>query len=228
MKYLVIILIIALNTSCNSQTTHKFNLDFETYNSNKKLSDGWFKWGSYELGIDTIANSRKFAGKISSDENGSSFGSIAYKIPANYEGKYIQLEGYMKIQDVENGFAGLLLRIDGNSTSLAFDNMKNQNINGTKDWEKYSINLPYPEGAENIFVAGILVGKGKAWFDDFVLTIDGKNIQTLKETNKPVFKANLDKEFDTDSKIVFPELNKELITNLELLGRVWGFLKYHH
>ncbi|MEN8122708.1 MAG: S41 family peptidase [Bacteroidota bacterium] len=228
MKYIVLILAVALSTGCNSQAKQKFNLDFESYNSNEKFPKGWIKWGNYDLGIDSISNSGEFSGKIISDKNGSSFGSIAYKVPANYKGDSIQLEGYMKIQDVENGFAGLLMRIDGNGSSLVFDNMKNQNITGTKDWKKYSIKLPYPEEAENIFVAGIIVGKGKAWFDDFVLTIDGKNIQTLKEIKKPIIKANLDKEFDKGSMIEFPGLNEDLITNLELLGRIWGFLKYHH
>ena len=36
----------------------------------------------------------------------------------------------MKIQDVENGFAGLLLRVDSNGTSLVFDNMQSQKTEG--------------------------------------------------------------------------------------------------
>jgi hypothetical protein len=131
----------------------KFNLDFEVFPVDKDLSDGWFKWGNYKLSIDTaVVYSGKYAANITSGKAGSSFGSIAYKIPANYEGKSIQLEGFMKIQDVENGFAGLLLRVDGNGMPLAFDNMQNQNINGTKDWQKYTITLSYPEGAESMLV----------------------------------------------------------------------------
>lgn len=40
--------------------------------------------------------------------------------------------------------------------------------------------------------------------------------------------AFADQEFDTGSKIDIPKLQKSLIVDLELLGRVWGFLKYHH
>ena len=47
--------------------------------------------------------------------------------------------------------------------------------------------------------------------------------------SKPyIFPAQKDKEFDTGSNIVFPELNEQKINDLELLGRIWGFLKYHH
>lgn len=92
---------------------------------------------------------------------------------------------------MEKGFAGLLLRVDGNNQTLAFDNMQNRNISGTKDWQKYSIKLAYPEQAENIFIAGILSGKGEAWFDDFVLFIDGKNVQTLRESENQFIKLIL-------------------------------------
>ena len=36
------------------------------------------------------------------------------------------------------------------------------------------------------------------------------------------------KEFDSGSKINFPALSEKTIEDLELLGKIWGFLKYHH
>ena len=134
----------------------------------------------------------------------------------------------MKIKNVTGGFAGLLLRIDGNGTTLVFDNMQRKNVSGTKDWEKYSITLEYPENGEQIYVAGILVGKGEAWFDDFVVSIDGQNVQTLKESEKVFTPAQQDKKFDKGSTISSNDLMSCSIDNLVLLGRVWGFLKYHH
>lgn len=40
--------------------------------------------------------------------------------------------------------------------------------------------------------------------------------------------AETDKEFNAGSKINFPALSEKTIEDLELLGKVWGFLKYHH
>lgn len=37
-----------------------------------------------------------------------------------------------------------------------------------------------------------------------------------------------DTVYNQGSCIVFPEMTPQLVDNLELLGRVWGFLKYHH
>jgi C-terminal processing protease CtpA/Prc len=37
-----------------------------------------------------------------------------------------------------------------------------------------------------------------------------------------------DNEFDTGSRVIIADLNDKMIDDLELLGRAWGFLKYHH
>lgn len=227
MKNIVKILILFALTFSYSQKSEKFNLGFENTQQNKKLPDGWRKWGKYDVTIDSIAYKGKKSVKITSSNIKSSRGYVVYKIPANYKGKAIKLEGYMKIKDVKNGFAGLFLRVDTEGNSSIKD-MKAQRVTGTKGWQKFSITDKYPEGATNIYIAGMLNGEGMAWFDDFTVTIDDKNIQTLKEIKKEVPKAKLDKEFDKGSKIDITKLNSKSISNLELLGRVWGFLKYHH
>lgn len=223
MKKIFALLIFLTSLTCYSQQSDKFNLGFENQEKGNVLSTGWFKWGEYALSTDSSAYSGKKAGKITSSEAGGAFGGIVYRIPAYYIGKTIKLEGFMKIKNVENGFVGLVLRVDANGSSLAFDNMHSQNVVGTKDWQKYSITLDYPDQADNIIVGGMLTGKGEVWFDDLVVTIDGENIQTIK-----LPRAVTDNEFDHGSDIAFEQLNAEQVENLELLGRVWGFLKYHH
>lgn len=42
------------------------------------------------------------------------------------------------------------------------------------------------------------------------------------------YPAENDKEFDNGTNIVFPEIDNRLIENLDLLGKLWGFLKYNH
>lgn len=214
-------------TSTTSDVAQKFNLDFEKNIKKEKLPDDWFKWGNYTLMKDTISHSGLFSGKVQASGEKKSFGCLAYKIPANYEGESITLKGYMKTENVK-GYAGLMLRIDGNGKTLEFDNMNKRKIEGTNDWKEYSITLKFPREAEMIYIAGILGGEGIAWYDDFVVTIDGENIQTLQEKKAKEYKAEKDKEFDTGSKVEFPLLDESTTNNLEILGKVWGFLKYHH
>lgn len=214
----------------HAQNTAKYNLNFENYNPGADLPKDWFQWGSYTLETDSINNYQgKYSGKVVAYGSGN-FGSIAYKIPANYEGDSIELTGYMKTLNVEDGFAGLLLRVDAASgmQSLVFNNMEDQNIKGTNEWKEYKIKLPYPKGGKTIYVAGLLVGKGTAWFDDIVVKIDGEDLQTKKEVERPLLPADKDREFDAGSKIAIGTLTDTIVAQLSLLGKVWGFLKYYH
>lgn len=62
-----------------------------------------------------------------------------------------------------------------------------------------------------------------------VLTINlyGQDKSGTKK-NSDSYPALLDKEFERGSNINFPPVNDSLILDLVCLGRVWGFLKYHH
>ncbi len=52
-------------------------------------------------------------------------------------------------------------------------------------------------------------------------------IVSCQPKNK-TYKADFDKELDSGANIEMPELTDDLIDNLALLGKTWGFLKYHH
>ncbi|MEM9834541.1 MAG: S41 family peptidase [Bacteroidota bacterium] len=221
--------------ACYAQSTEGtvFNLDFENTSGQGKLPDKCLKWGmdDYAVQLDTTT---VYSGKYSvaifpqAGAGQQSFGSISHPISANYTGSNIVLEGYMKLENVEDGFAGLMLRIDGEGRSLGFDNMQERNIQGTQDWKQYTVSLPYPEGAERIYVAGLLTGTGKAWFDDFTLSIDGTDVQQIVPVEKPKPLATQDQEFDEGSSIELENLTDTQIQNFYTLGKVWGFVKYRH
>ena len=61
-------------------------------------------------------------------------------------------------------------------------------------------------------------------FSFFFLLITGCKYESEPFSEK----AKNDKEFDRGSNIIFPELTEQKIEDLELLGRLWGFFKYHH
>ena len=52
-------------------------------------------------------------------------------------------------------------------------------------------------------------------------------IVSCQHKNK-TYKADFDNEFDAGVNIEMPVLTDDLIDNLALLGKIWGFLKYHH
>lgn len=227
----ILVLILALFNCAEKKSAPKFNLDFESNSLRNKLPDNWMDWSTkgYSAGKDSLVTYHgKYSMVISSNDESipNSFGSAAYVLPANYSGREIMLEGYLKLEAVKNGFAGLLLRIDGDGQILEFDNMQMQNVSGTQNWAKYSIKLPFHEGAKQIFVAGMLTGKGKVWFDDFKLSIDGEDIAELKPVEPK--KSDLDDEFDSGSKIEIEKLTRDQRNRIFKLGKIWGFIKYRH
>lgn len=227
MKTAISFVLILIATACFSQTS-KYNLDFERSVNSIDLPDNWVKWGEYNLKIDSVNVQSGNKSVLIDGENGEDFGSVAYKLPSNFKGKTIKLEGYIKFENVTNGYVGLLLRIDKDGQSVEFDNMASQNLSGSHDWKKYSITLNFAEDADYIYVGGILVGRGKAWFDNFKVTIDGKSIENLKLIERQLSIIEKDNEFDKGSKFEITSFNETERRNLFVLGKVWGFVKYYH
>ena len=228
-KLILTLLVLFFGTLIGYSQPSALNLDFEE--TENDFPKKWQSFGSadYTIDIDSSqAQNGKLSAVIESHGNKSDFKALAIYLPHNYDGKIIRLSGYIKTENITNGYAGLWLRID---PQLGFDNMNKRGIKGTTDWTKYEISLPLtPEKTNKIVLGGLLVGKGKMWLDNLHVSIDGKDLDDaqLKIFTKEKKPAELDQEFDNGSRIAFPDLTHEVVTNLELLGRIWGFLKYHH
>ncbi|MCA5006746.1 S41 family peptidase [Sphingobacterium bovistauri] len=216
-------------TFAQKSNSQQLNLDFE--DNINGYPDKWGNFGSndYKIYIDsTNAKSGKFSAVIENGTGKSAYKALAINLPHNYKGKSIQVKGFIKTENITDGYAGLWMRID---PELGFDNMNSRGITGTTDWKEYEITLPLiPEKTKQIVVGGLLVGKGKMWLDNLQISIDGKDLDNtnLEIYTKVLLPAENDKEFDKGSNITLTKLTDNTINNLELLGKIWGFLKYHH
>ena len=90
------------------------------------------------------------------------------------------------------------------------------------------MNIPYPTGAKTIFIGAILGGTGRLWVDDFEVLLDGKDIRESEILPEKKYKADGDTEFDKGSGVPNFMLTETSIRDLEILCKVWGFLKYYH
>jgi len=223
--FLLIFLSFLFDIGC-SQTNNQgknLNLSFEDIQDGKP--QGWVihSQPNYSVSLDSVTvKSGKYSIAIEFVGGSTYFHPIMLTLPYNYEGRRMVLTGYIKTENVD-GYAGLWMRID---PKIAFSDMSQQKICETTDWKKYEIGVDMnPAKTQQIVLGGLLAGKGKMWLDDLQITIDGKDISEAKPF---VFLADKDKEFDTGSNIVFPILNKQKINDLDLLGKIWGFLKYYH
>ena len=163
--------------------SNDFNLGFERVNDFGALPEPWFKWGTggYSFSLDP---EQKHGGKYSmliqktKNVEAGSFGCIACAIPANYEGKEVEVKAFIRVKNTTQPI-GLLLRIDSKIPNdiLAFDNMMPQGYQGDDEWTEYSVKLPLPKEAGTIYIGAILSGHGKLWVDDFKVLIDGVDIK---------------------------------------------------
>lgn len=217
-KYFIVPFLLWGMTSVAQQKIE--NLDFETSENNSPAL--WKLMGNNSAKVFSDFNEKQ-QGKASAvieSEGTEGFRAIMYTLPNNYAGKKITLSGYIKTENVTDGFAGLWMRID---PEVAFNNMQNVGLKGTNDWKKYEVTLNMsPENTQQIVIGALLSGKGKIWVDDLKVSIDGKDIENAKIFEKKLTKVELDKEFDKGSKISNISLDQNNIENLKKLGLIWG------
>ncbi len=222
MKNITLFALLLFFTTISAQENK--NYDFEILEDGFAKSWNIFGNGNHLVTVDTeTAYHGSNAVLIDSDTSKSGFKAIGFDIPSDFDGKMMKVTAYIKTEDVAE-HAGLWMRID---PSVGFDNMSNRPIKGTTDWKKYEVKLPLkPSQAKKIMVGGLLVGTGKMWIDHLEVTVDGKAIE--KAGPKKLDAVQKDKEFDAGSNILLANLTETQVENATILGKVWGFLKYHH
>jgi C-terminal processing protease CtpA/Prc len=220
-------------TFCCSQPTpnQTLNLSFEKTNEKGIITGCYFSWNKddyFSYKDDSVKkdgnNSIRLQKEISSTKPG--FGVITFSLPANFKGAEIALRGFIKTENVQDGYAGLWLRSDMGAQTLGFDNMNGKGVTATTDWKQYSITVSMNEEVTSIAFGGLLTGKGKSWFDKLELLIDDKPVESVAWI-KPAA-APLKKELTASGVAVDSVLTRQQTENLYVLGKVWGFLKYHH
>jgi hypothetical protein len=146
---------------------------------------GWIAAGSrpqdYEMGIGPATGTlgaEAFVIRAKPEGRNAGFGTLMQMHPpGRFLGKRVRLSARMKTDAVRR--AQLWMRVDGKGRSvpLAFYNMDDQPVEGSKDWERFAIVLDVAGDASAIaygfFVSG---GKGTAWMDGLTLEVVSKDV----------------------------------------------------
>ena len=130
---------------------------------------GWLAAGShpsgYEMGLDPGAGpDRGGAAYIKAGEDPQGFATLMQTFKADaYRGKRLRFSAAVRAEGVEK-WAGLWMRVDGGTDQmLAFDNMANRPITGTRDWETHAVVLDVPEQSSRVALGILLGGAGQVW-----------------------------------------------------------------
>ncbi|MDR3697458.1 S41 family peptidase [Mucilaginibacter sp.] len=208
----------------------------ELLSPDKTRAAGWITYfqpaqqTAYPVKVDSVVKQQgKYSISIEKVNENSGYGMIDYIIPKTFKGEKIQLRGFLKTENVNSGYAGLWMRIDGMDKTIAFDNMHDRGVKGTTDWTEYTIDLDYDSSAAiNINAGALLIGDGKLWADNFKLFIDGQPIENVPVITRTLSKPERDTTFKNGSGIDTIVIDQQQVVNLTALGQLWGFLKYHH
>jgi hypothetical protein len=190
---------------------------------------GWNVGSTASVAVDgKIVHGGQWSARIERTKVSSAqFGGILKSIPMDFTGRRIEMRGFLRTESVTD-YVGMWMREDDESGSLAFDNMQRRQLRGTNDWQEYSISLPIQPEGRQLFFGVFVAGTGTVWVDDLQLLVDGKPVWDAPKVERPKTVLDTDHEFDSGSGIAISELTPAQIENLVLLGKVWGFLKYHH
>lgn len=190
---------------------------------------GWYGGPAGTLFRDsTLVHEGRYSGRVERIAGSpSTFSTFTLDLPIDFTGRTLELRGWMKYENV-TGYVGLWQRQDGPAGMLAFDNMGQRQLKGTADWAEYSVPLALAPGATSVFLGGLLSGAGRLWLDDLRLYVDDKPLADAPVIVRTPSVLETDREFDAGSKVETGPLAAAQVENLVLLGKVWGFLKYHH
>jgi hypothetical protein len=147
--------------------------------------EGWFLAGrepqSYEMELDNkVAHEGKSSARLASIRKPTGFGTMLQSFSGEeYRGKRLRLAAFVKARDVRN-WAGLWMRVDGpeRSAPLAFDNMEDRPIKGTRDWERLEIVLDVGETATAVYFGLLMDGEGTVWLDDLEFDVVDASVPT--------------------------------------------------
>lgn len=203
-------------------------LNFENQETGDALA-GWMANPAGTIFADNkIVHGGKWAARLERKAGSAGgFSTLHRAIAMDFAGKTVELRGFLRLDQVE-GFTGLWMREDGEDGVVAFDNMQRKQLKGTSDWAEYSITLPVQPEGRQLFFGILLSGTGSVWADDLQLLVDGKPVWQAAKVERPQTAMETDKQFNGGSGLTIATLSQTQIENLATLGKVWGFLKYHH
>jgi len=103
------------------------------------------------------------------------FAVATAKLPGSMvAGKHVTIAGYMRSENIADGYAGLWINVGGPNGSLGFKNLGDKSITGTTPWRRHEISLDVPANATALLFGATQSGSGTAWLDAMEVKINGQ------------------------------------------------------
>jgi hypothetical protein len=104
------------------------------------------------------------------------FGTLMQRFDASqFAGMRVRLSAWVKSENVDD-WAGLWMRVDTATKSVAFDNMQHRAITGTTAWQRYAVVLDVPQDATGISFGVLVIESGTVWLNSVQFEIVGTDV----------------------------------------------------
>lgn len=208
-----------------------YNLDFEYATADKQPVQWDMPDTPYHGYVTLLDFGQKQHGTASLrmeqiDPEKSGWAIFSQTLPASLvAGRDVSLSGWIRTQDLTDGFADLLLieyeQVDYNKYPL---DTLNRGVRNSSEWTRISLSKRIDKHTSGVEIGGILKGRGPAWFDNLELTIDGK---PFRDTLVPAPKSRLTREDKRElRKYVYPlrtfDPEEENSSDLHVLNELIG------
>ena len=203
---------------------YPLNLDFE---KKGPVSNDIFPWTKsaftkkqYKVGLDSaVTHSGHYAVRLAFDtsKQANSDGAVFNSFPLDVIGSKITASAYFK-QANPLDTAVLFSIVVSSDRGEKKTAVRGVAVTGAGDWKRYSFDITIDTFKFPIHhIRMNILGKTKdaVWMDDFKIELDGKELNSIPSLGS-----------SKGEKVT--KLITQQVSNLEILARVWGFLKYYH
>jgi len=116
--------------------------------------------------------------------NTTTHATVSLYIPIKIKKKSkIELSAWVKTDSIHGNDSGVILRLMGygnnRSDKATVFKFSDGVLKGKRDWTKMSLSTILKEDEHLITLSGLMQGKGKAWFDNFELKINGEKVNDI-------------------------------------------------
>ena len=174
----------------NGSDPGQLNLGFEQVDKQSHKLTGWILEKSQDIRLgpdEKIAHGGKrslqFTNLNKFPLQGQAYNATCF-LKGIHASKRIRLSGFIRTENTNTDSLGLFV-LYYTKDSFGQQYTRGNELRGTHDWAKFSIDLPLKDMANQIIIGAYLYGDGSIWVDDLELTIDGKMISRLPYDGYP-------------------------------------------
>lgn len=183
---------------------------------------GWYSnYSDVKIDYHTLPNGK--ASLLIPSGQGRTMNAYFHSTDRIFVGKKIVFKGKYKYQQAHNAIVDFTILQDTYARKEVFKKTSIE-CDGKQDWKEFYVEMPL-ERSRNFYFRITCFAAVKLWVTDCEVLVDGQSFDVMTD---PTVEVDKDLEFEQSSGISIDISKPQTLENLDILGKIWGFLKYYH